>query len=852
ASVAGSTLQILAAHPRLNGDVLAWFAGQEGRITIPALPDAADSTILIWHPDHAPFAFRGSPSSLPSAVRLQPGATVAGTITDSQGRGIASAVVGLSTFVSPRIPFSVLRPTATAADGSWRLSGLPLGEADLLIRAHGFGPEARLLEIREPSVDLGLIELQKATAVAFRVIDVDDQPIAGARLTLEPGLAATTNAQGRARIDHMPAKTSVDGRVEAAGFVPLQIRLTPPIEDPVRLRMVRAVRVTGRLVNADGVPVLDGRVRIETGSTSRTRPLAAAGGFELELPPDTPARLVFFSPATIELQTSIPASAPGEIRDLGDLKASPGLSVTGRLVSADAQPVTGARIWAPRGGAERALLSWVQADAIEGYSGADGAFRLTGLPARSATLRIEAPGLARHHLPLRPQPEQTTIDVGEVELESGSTVRIVTDAAQRDATARIDLGNAWLEPDMLTAPVFDGVAEIPHVPSGRFTASVVVGDRLLCDVGVEVPRHAVPVEVDCSEGAMRVQGTVVVGHQPSGPGWLSWRPPGERAHAAILRHGDRQGRHQSRVLWGGRPDERVEVDASGFFTSDRLRSGSWDVSWTGAEGHSASQQVDLPESPHYELVLRFAGGSLEGTVSEADGSPVPGARVRDHASGAWAISGDDGSFTLHAVGEGPFALQARLDTRSSELVRIENASSLNEAVALVLVDPEQIVIEVFDASEQPVAGALVFLEEATKRRRILTTAHDGRATAPLHPPRAQQVRAAAYIGGSWVLSEWQALEGPAPSLSLRQEEGGSIRIMTPHNEDEAEPIHLVSSDAWDISWLATRLGHRPTVMAGRPWTQHGLPPGSYEVRVGQAQQRVEVEPGQLEDVELEP
>jgi RNA polymerase sigma factor (sigma-70 family) len=112
---------------------------------------------------------------------------------------------------------------------------------------------------------------------------------------------------------------------------------------------------------------------------------------------------------------------------------------------------------------------------------------------------------------------------------------------------------------------------------------------------------------------------------------------------------------------------RSIVDAGGRFTLTDIPPGSYEV-LAAANGHapSARQQVDVPAPPAegapVDLALA-AGGTISGTVSAADGSPLTWAKVTVEdaldGSGATAvpltdvaITGDDGTFTLAGVPAG--------------------------------------------------------------------------------------------------------------------------------------------------------------------------------------------------------
>ncbi len=851
--LSGVSLKLLEAGPRgrpMEHLLARYAADSEGEVRLEALPDLETLMMLAVEPSHVPAGTQGRPSSLPAQLVLERGATVAGNFVDHKGLPVAGVKVGLTAFVAAEIPVPIVRPVIGAEDGSWQVAGLPIADVGLVAQAEGFAPLIDRIEVNAAAIDLGALTLRRSGVVRFLVVDDQEEPVAGARVNLPPALAAHCDLQGFAEIDRAPADTVLTGQIEAAGFVAKQFRAEAPWADPIIVELTRSFAVQGRFLDADGIAVVDGKVKIETGSRFTSEPVDSGGRFEVELPPHTPARLELSSASTAALLVSIGEGAPGESRDLGDLVAPRGLVATGRVIGAlDGNPIAGARVWALRDIVGRTLLSWVTSDLVEAVTGAEGFFRLSGLAPRPALLRIEAPGFARHQLDLNPKPDRDTVDVGEVELKQGVTVRILSDEeSTAGAVARVDLGNAWLEPDMLIAPVDRGVAVVKHVPAGRVTISVIHGSQLVCDKAIIVPEGGEPVDVECNRSGMVVRGTVEVGGYPVGPGLLSWGPAETRAHSVVLEYGTLGGVVQRRALAGGRPAERVPVDAVGYFESDRLRPGTWRVMWSSSSDSSREPQlVVLPEAEQYDLVLSFPRLTVRGVVAGADGAAVDGARIHELTAGAFAFSADDGTFAM-GVSEGSLKLQARLGERTSDVVRVEAVADREpELVRLVLEDRERdkITVSVLGPDERPVADALVFLQEESKTLRILTTDSEGRASALIHPPHPTRIRAAAVAGGLWELGDWQSLEASWAGLQLATEQGGSLRVST---ERAAEPVQVGSPGGWDVSWLLTRLGRRPVVEPGRPLLLEGLPPGTYEVSVDSAAHRVVVKSGETEEV----
>jgi hypothetical protein len=109
-----------------------WFAcvtDAEGRFEIFGLP-AGSLRIVALAPDLAPLDERIElTASAPTEreLRLQPGCTVRGRVSDSRGEPEANAVVSYGDWSD----FVCLK-TRSAEDGSFELSGLPSGRAELI------------------------------------------------------------------------------------------------------------------------------------------------------------------------------------------------------------------------------------------------------------------------------------------------------------------------------------------------------------------------------------------------------------------------------------------------------------------------------------------------------------------------------------------------------------------------------------------------------------------------------------------------------------------------------------------------------------------------------------------------
>ena len=855
--LADATLDALAATAgrRDGGGLLARARGTDGRLRLPALPAAAELVLVVFEPAHAPAVLRGRPGTFPSTVRLGRGAAVTGRFTDPDGRPLAGVRVTAEAWLSAGVPRLLHRRSESGDDGAFAVRGLPDGEVAVLARAPGAAPFAARVEPEDGTADLGTIVLAPGRRLEVLVVDDLGAPVPGARVRAGRGLAATADGRGLALLDGLAAGRALELEAEAPGHLPARSRLEPPAPARTRLALRRAFAVTGRLLAPGGRPAEGGSVRVRTGATMRDEALSAEARFELDLEPGVEAELDLVSPATRELTVRVAAGAAGERRDLGDLAAPAGLTVTGRIVDArDGAPVPGATVWAPRPASGGPLLAWVDGDLLEARSGADGGFRLAGLAPQPAALRVEAPGYARAHLPLSPPADDLAIDVlevGEVPLSAGAEVTVTLDEAPHEpATARVDLAGQWLELDMLSAPVHDGAAVVRHVPAGPAVVSVVAGRALLCEAEVTVPDGG-SVEVPCDARRAEVHGLVTVGGERAGAGLLTWLPPAIEAPGTITTIRSGGGLRQQHVFGGGRPQVDVPVEPDGTFATDRLTAGRWRVLWQ-PEGGSLSEPLDVevPRTERYQVALDYPGAVVRGLVTDREGRPAAGARVRALGRSALAIAGAGGRFTLAGLEPGRHRLEARLDEAVSRPVEVEVAPGPEpEPVVLVLGpdDPVRLHVAVLDAAGSPVPGALVFLEEEGRAPRLLTAGADGRAVAPIEEPHPARLRAAALAGGRWALGAWTGWERAAEGLTLAVAPSGSLAI----ESSRAGVPRVLSEQGWDVSWLLTRVGARPEVAPGLPLVLDGLPAGRYTIALDGVERRVAVPAGGRVAVELD-
>lgn len=815
-------------------------ADAAGSVTWPALPDRR-AVVVALAPEHPPLVVSGAVHELPEALVLSPGLTLSGRVLDAVGRPLPGATVAAGSYAPGEEPIAGVAQAVTDGEGTWRIAGLAAGDLAVVVEREGYARRQESLTVQAAGHDVGDWQLEAARRLELRTVSgLDGRPIAGASVFCAGLSLGRSNGSGTLHLNGLP-DGPLRARIEAEGHLDW-IGTLAAADGFEEVTLQPSHRVIGRLLDREGMAAAGGQARVETEGGFMVALLAADGTFALDLEPDRPARLELTSKEA-QVSVEVPPGSAGEITDLGDLQASTGITLVGRLVRRiDAAPVAGAEVWAVS--AEDPLLAWARSDRRATTSDGEGHFRLTGLPAIPHTVHVDAPSMARRDLPVTPQPDTDEIDIGVVELDAGTVVRVLTLEAA-GATASIDLGGRWLEPEMLTAPVVGGRATLYRVPEGRYPLLVKRREAVLCETEVRVPPGPDEVEVECSVEDRRVRGVVWSGERPVEGGRLTWRRAGgESMPGVVLRRSGPLGLQRDDVLWGRRPDVVVEIGPEGEFSTDQVHAGTWRVTLHDSEGGvSEPQTVELAAGgEERELQLRFAGAAITGRVIDAEGRPAAGAQVLDRAGGAFAFSGPGGDFRLPATPGQLARLEALRDAERSEVVEVSPLDAA-EPVTLVLGadDDQRITVRVVDADGIPIPGAIVFVDFAGRASSVATTGAVGELLVRTGTGTA--FRAAAHAGGRWGFDGWRTADQTAEIVLA---EGGSLHLRT----RQAAEIAIDGPEGWELSHLLRRLGRPLALPADGELTIRGLPPGLYRIYTATESVFAEVAAGETERVEL--
>lgn len=835
--LSGATLELHRPGAGARGSVeeywASYIAGEDGVTRVPSLPAAHEILAVANASGFLIETYRGSSEHLPARFVLDPGASLRGRVTDPEGRPLEGVDIAVFAWASPHVDVPLHHRARTNEKGIWELATLPPGETAVSARGKGLTSRTETVTVEEPHTSLPAWVLEPGIELPVRVLDDLGAPVPEAPVYRGRTLVAKTDARGETVIAGVPIGRGLSIEVRARGHQPETATLAPPYPEVVQVQITRGFKVEGAFAAPDGTPIENAKASVRFGGAVSLYEVAPDGGFEVFLPPGEAAELRLSGPTSPEIEVAVEPGQPGEVRDLGVIRAPVGLRVTGRLLDRqNGEPIAGARVWTPRRSDRGEAFAWFQQDLLSAVSDGEGLFELQGSTRAPSTLRLEARGFARRTIEIEPPADEPTVDLGELWMASGAEVVVIGDPEMpRDAVARLDLQGNWLEADMLTATFQDNHAVLSDVPPGRSLLTVVSGRDVLCEHTVEVREEtSEPLEVRCQEDDLEVSGRVSVGGEPSGLGQLKWFPQQELGAAVIARKRGPLGLVQEQVLGGGRPDRDIEVDADGRFRSQRLSPGTWEVIWIPDAGAASPPREVRLEADTASLVLAFAASSIRGRVVNEEGEPIAGARVRELSSSAFTVSREDGSFEIAGAPDGLLHLQARSGPLRSPVLEVTNEPSRPpEPVDLVLEDSpgDRLAIHVVGRDGLPAPGAFVFVEPENGTMKLLTSRADGTVETELAPRLSRHVRAAAFAQGIWAFGDWiPGSELAGKHLRLQIEEPGGLRLTS---ESYSGPVPVASENGWSLSTLMLRIGKRLAVSPSDPLTLSGLPPGPYFV-----------------------
>ena len=275
-----------------------------GQWTTHSVPADFDSvTFKLTHPAFRPAEYyisgagaarpqEGSKADLlagKAVMVMEPGTTLAVTVTDPDGKPLANTDVFLRDSSDPPKD----RLAATDASGQFKLVLTQQGQGVLAVAAKGYSPQTTNLAF-ESGLESLAFKLQPAKPLKGTVLGLDNKPVAGATVELAswndlpfPKWRAQTDAKGRFTWDSAPSEGATLS-VQADGYLAEQQSLAAG-EEEVLVVLKPTSRIVGDVVDAETkepiqeFQVIVGRMlgigdSIEDVNWERSNPLRASGG----------------------------------------------------------------------------------------------------------------------------------------------------------------------------------------------------------------------------------------------------------------------------------------------------------------------------------------------------------------------------------------------------------------------------------------------------------------------------------------------------------------------------------------------------------------------------------------------
>jgi protocatechuate 3,4-dioxygenase beta subunit len=515
------------------------------------------------------------------------------------------------------------------------------------------------------------LDLRGLSGLSVRVSDPAGRPVEGAEIWIVPhgfrdgsegrdwdayyrqGPAAVTGPEGRAELPGLPPGRSASLDVCRPGYLPAEIEVREIPGEGVEAVLVPAARISGRVVDPPGGPVVGARVVGWLSGEIPERPesirpclrhLGAVrtdgeGRFTLEpLPPgwwNVQAKARGWLDAKAERrQVRI-----GERLEGLELVLGEGAVVTGRVYSPNGATLAGARVRVD--------------DGPEVRSGKDGGYRVEGVALCERTVEATHPAY----------------EVASRRLEVGAGENRLDLALEPDR--RREIRGRVLGPDgasLAGARVASSSSAASSAADGSFTLREKDGRH---EVWAQAEGYA-PAQADVAVEGGPVDGVEI-----------------RLARGGVLRGRllglDRDGLAGATVETTLLPriQRRSSVEPSGGYRIAGLPPGIWEVT-ARAGGRTVTGRVELaPDAGEAVLDLDFPRVfEVSGQVLDAGGQPVAAAAVRLFSGGRdgigdWAYTRPDGSFRLEAE-EGDyrgFAMKAGyVSAELDEPVRVDGGA----------------------------------------------------------------------------------------------------------------------------------------------------------------------------------
>jgi RNA polymerase sigma-70 factor (ECF subfamily) len=348
---------------------------------------------------------------------------IGGTLVDEAGRGIADALVHASIpmLVDDELWSAAPEELVTRTDdeGRWSLADAPddAGQIHLRLAHPEYVSELAIDDRRRPPPEelwagTSRVELARGRPIALRVLDPRGSPVADAVVRLlehrdppQITIQLATDDQGRVEFA-APDEDAYIVQVRAPGYVPSALFLGRDARPESEVRLRIGTPVTVQILDADGLPAADARVRRFGSTWDESIGTDAEGFLRLEVPEEKAAWIsvrrsgIWGASGARVGTTTREIRLPREVRVSGQaLDASSGLPIERsilRLLTPDGTEV--ARLQ-HAGGTDFEFAFYPQRSTAPGSA-----------PATSFALEVSAPGFVTELTEALPTVEELRIE----------------------------------------------------------------------------------------------------------------------------------------------------------------------------------------------------------------------------------------------------------------------------------------------------------------------------------------------------------------------------------------------------------------------------------------------------------
>ncbi len=714
--------------------------GADGTFAVSGLPGKT-FTVRVQAPGFAPFEVQDVGAGAALKVRLAQGLSIEGRVLDATSRKPVPGVSVMGrTRASRGMPEEMLPQAVTDAEGRFRLVDLAPGVVSVEAKGATWG---RATEDAVAVPQRGALELvvRPGGRLAGRILDMEGKPVEGVTVRVEPAALerlrdvlrqqpVRTDAKGTFAFEGLQAGDTY--RISAAkkGFSRASIGPFPikpgTVKEDLELRLDASAALRVRLLDLEGKPVTALEVSIYPESDAR----GPRGGNTNDVPDDQitaegEGRFRIsglpVGKAAVELLPDGYASIerkdlklePGKTTDLGTHTVREGHVLRGRVTDGSGGPVEGATIRAFWNAEGRFKSRQVQ-------SGGDGRFRLSGLSEGALqALMVSAKGFAS-----KTENSVPTDQEAEVTLERAGAIvgRVLLEDTRDPVPAKVEAtpeAKAETMPGMRFQFGFNedtfadasGNFRVEDLAPGKYT--------LIATLPGKAPARVAGLEVRSEDVADA--GTVLLKEGLSLRGRVLDAKDDSPIPGAAVSVDEPQG--MMRFNLGEASAHATLTDAQGGFDVAGLESKTYDVSVAHPEYARAASRAEAKEDAPEVVVRLSRGGTLTGTVRDAQRQPVPNASIM-------LMQGMGGSPQSTATGEDGVYKLERLTPGSYRVLRLPEggriAITIGPGMKMVDVKEGEItVLDFDDAAKIAVTGRVLRGDKPIPGAMLMFFAGDG-------------------------------------------------------------------------------------------------------------------------------